>query len=103
MNYFEHLKHKWNIRSNWDVFVICIVFSLAGMMILHERRPVFYLLGITPETPMWIKVCVYIPIVIPLYQINLLVFGFLLGQFDFFWEKQKGLARFISKKINVRS
>jgi len=103
MNYFQHLKTKWNIKSNWDVLLILIVFSLAGMMILHERKPIFHVLGITAETPMWIKVCIYIPIVIPLYQMNLLIFGFLLGQFGFFWNKEKQLIKLLAKPFNRTS
>ena len=99
MNYFDHLKKKWNIKSNRDVLVICIVFSLAGMLIIHERKPIFHLFGITKETALWIKICVYLPVVFPLYQINLLIFGFLLGQFSFFWEKEKAMARFIARQF----
>jgi len=103
MSYFEHLKQKWNIKSNWDVLLILIVFSLAGMFILYERRPIFQILGIESDTPLWIKTCVYIPIVFPLYQLNLLIFGFLLGQFEFFWEKEKALLRFITRRFSANT
>ena len=89
---------KWGISSVWQCILICVVFSLAGMMIVHERSPLFHLVGITKETPLWIKVCVYIPLVFPMYQLNLLIFGFLLGQFPFFWEKEKRLVRFLAGK-----
>jgi hypothetical protein len=46
---------------------------------------------------------VYIPIVFPLYQINLLIFGFLLGQFEFFWEKEKALVRFVKRQLSSNS
>jgi len=91
---------KWGIKSNWDVLLILVTFSLAGMFILYERKPIFHLFGIQPDTPFWIKTCVYIPVVFPLYQINLLVFGFLLGQFGFFWEKEKAMVRFFKRKIS---
>jgi hypothetical protein len=31
--------------------------------------------------------------VFPAYQILILVYGFLLGQFDFFWQKEKKLLQ----------
>jgi len=87
------LKTKWGIQNNWDFFLIMLVFSLAGMMISVLRPPIFALLGVTAQTPFWIKAVIYIPLIFPLYQISLIVFGFLLGQFDFFWKKEKQLVR----------
>lgn len=91
------LKKKWGITNNFDFTVIMLVFSFAGMAIGFERKPVFHLLGFTPHTPWWVQTIVYIPLFVPLYQINLLVFGALLGQFNFFWEKEKRLGRFLLK------
>jgi hypothetical protein len=101
-NPIEHLKQKWNIRSNRDLFLICLTFSVAGMFILHERPHVFHLLGIENNTPLWIKVAVYIPLIFPLYQLNLLFFGALLGQFPFFWEKEKQLVRFLLRPFTSK-
>jgi len=103
MRWVNHLKEKWNIRSNRDFILIMLVFSLAGMMIIHERRPVFHLLGVTEHTPFWLKVILYILTVFPLYQCNLLIFGFLLGQFEFFWAKEKQLVRFFARRLGIRS
>lgn len=78
-----------------DFFLIMVVFSLAGMGVSFVRKPVFHLFGVTPATPFWQKAAIYIPFIFPTYQLNLLIFGFFLGQFPFFWEKEKKLARFI--------
>jgi len=99
MNIIQKLMKKWNINSMWDFVMINIVFSLAGMTIVYERKPLFELLGITPETAFWIKVLVYIPLVIPLYQLNLIIYGTLLGQFRFFWEKEKQMGRFLRSLV----
>lgn len=92
------LKAKWNISTNKDFIMIMLVFSLAGMAIGFERKIVFHLFGIDKD-PMWVKVLVYVPMIVPIYQLNLLVFGFLLGQFKFFWEKEKRLVQFLRSKI----
>ena len=99
----EHLKEKWNVESNVDFILIMLVFSLAGMAISFVRPPIFHLLGITPQTPLWIKVAVYVPLIPPIYQMNLLVFGFFLGQFEFFWEKEKRIFRFLRRAVVFRS
>ena len=93
-NWIIKLKKKWNIDSNWDFILIMIVFSIAGMSIVYVRRPLFHVLGITATTPFWIKFVAWLIIVFPTYQINLIIFGFLLGQFNFFWEKEKQMGRF---------
>ena len=103
MKWVDHLKTKWKIKRNRDFILIMVVFSLAGMMIVHERPPIFHLMGITKQTPLWIKVACYIPVIFPLYQVNLLIFGFLLGQSQFFWAKEKQLARFIARRLGVKS
>jgi len=92
--WLEHLKEKWGIKSNWDVIVIMIVFSLAGMLVVSERPLIFHLFGVKPETPFWLKTFLYLLFIFPMYQINLMIFGTLLGQFRFFWEKEKQLGRF---------
>jgi len=98
-NIFTKLKNKWGIKSNWDFIAINIVFSLAGMAIVIVRKPLFLLLGFSAETPFWMKFLAWLAIVFPTYQINLLIFGFLLGQFGFFWDKEKKLFQFFAKKI----
>jgi len=94
------LKKKWNIDSNWDFILIMVVFSIAGMSIVYVRRPLFHLLGITVTTPFWIKFVTWLIIVFPTYQINLIIFGFLLGQFNFFWEKEKQMGRFFLRLLS---
>ena len=93
MSFVQRLKNKWGITSNWDFFLICLVFSLAGMMVSVCRPLVFHLIGITNKTPLWIKILVYIPLIVPIYQISLILFSLPLGQFPFFWAKQKYLGR----------
>ena len=97
---FEKLKKKWNIKSNWDFFLINLVFALAGMAIVFVRKPLFHLFGITSQTPFWIKFVTWLAIVFPIYQINLIIFGTLLGQFRFFWEKEKQMGRFFVRLIS---
>ncbi len=97
IKWVEKLKSKWGISSNRDFILIMLSFSLAGSMISVCRPPIFHLLGITKETPLWIKIVVYIPLIPPIYQIFLMFWGTILGQFDFFWEKEKKIGRFLKQ------
>jgi hypothetical protein len=94
---FEKLKAKWGIESNWQVVAILIVFSLAGSSIVWARKFAFSLLGITQETELWIRTIAWLVVFFPVYQLFLLLFGFLFGQFSFFWEKEKKMMRAIGR------
>lgn len=93
----EKIKAKWNLTSNWQLIAIMLVFSLAGSSIMWVRRLAFPLMGVTETTPFWIKFLAWLAVFFPTYQIMLLVFGFLFGQFPFFWEKEKKMIRAIGR------
>lgn len=97
--YFNKLKTKWNINSNFQLLLIFVVFSLAGFSVVRFRKLFFMLVGIEDDTALWIKTITYILCIFPAYQLLLLVYGFLLGQFGFFWEKEKRLFKAIAKRF----
>lgn len=102
MKWILYLKQKWNIERDWDFWMIMLTFSLAGLFIAPARTLVFHLVGITEFTPFWVKAVVYIPLIVPVYQLGLIVFGTLLGQFPFFWEKEKKLVKFLLGRKNIK-
>jgi len=92
---FNQLKTKWGISSNRQILAILVVFTLAGPTVVFIKSWYFYVLGFDDATPMATKTMAYLLFIFPAYQILLLFYGFLLGQFRFFWEKEKALARMI--------
>jgi hypothetical protein len=99
----DKIKQKWGLKSDFQFFIINLVFALAGMSVVFVRKPIFHLLHITDHTSIWIKIGVYIPIFFPTYQINLLIYGFLFGQFAFFWDKEKRLWGFLLGRFFKRA
>ena len=91
------LKDKWGVKSLFQVVMILIVFSLTGMTVVLIRPWLFSWFGYTEFTPFWIKAITYILLIFPMYQVLILVYGALLGQFSFFWEKEKKLVGLIGK------
>lgn len=91
----DKLKSKWGFDTYWQVILVCIVFALAGSSILWVKQPIFSLFGYGPDDSSSLKIFLYLIFVFPVYQAFLLVYGFLLGQFKFFWEKEKKLAALI--------
>ncbi len=78
------LKIRWGIDNNFQVIIILIAFSLAGPSTLWFHRKLDLLLGITDDSSFWLKLFVFIIVVLPLYNFFLFVYGSLLGQYKFF-------------------
>lgn len=95
----EKLKHRWNIKSNIQVIIILIVFTVTGSTTVYLKKLVFDLINITPETHLLIKIPLYILVVLIVYNLLLLVVGFVFGQFRFFWEfEKKFFSRILFRK-----
>jgi len=93
----SRLKTRWGVNSAIRVILIMIVFSLTGMTVVFARPIVFSAFGFDESTPFLIKAITYILLIFPMYQILILVYGAMLGQFAFFWEKEKKLVKLLSR------
>ena len=96
---FEKLKKRWNIESNTQVLIILVVFAVTGSTTVYVKRLFFEFVGVTSETSLWLKIPVYIISILLIYNILLLVYGFIFGQFRFFLNfEKKFFSRFLPKK-----
>jgi len=89
MGYLERLKIKWGITSNLQMVIIFIVFAITGSASLWVAKPVLNMIGITDEMNPWIRVPLRIIMILPVYQVMLLVIGSIFGQYRFFLNLQK--------------
>lgn len=96
-SFLEKLQTRWGVHSVWQVVVILIVFALTGFTAMYIKRPIFAWLGINAATPWYIRTAVWLVTVLPAYQVFLLGYGFLLGQFTFFWNFEKRMFGRIGK------
>ena len=91
---FKKLEHKWVVNQRWEIIRIFIVFAITGSSSLFVGRPIIKALGITKEN---LNIVVYYIlftiIALIFYQILLVTFGWLFGQFKFFWEFEKKMLR----------
>ncbi|MCF6306686.1 MAG: diacylglyceryl transferase [Flavobacteriaceae bacterium] len=90
----ERLKKRWGINSNWQVIIILIVFTVTGSTSVYIAKPVIEFLGITKDLGGFIYWLLRILVIFPLYQILLISYGWLFGQFNFFW---KFVKKFLSR------
>ena len=92
MKYLNHLKKKWEIRSNYQFWIIMLIFAVTGTSVLFTKPLIFGLLGINDSLHFVLYALLYVLIITPVYFISLLLIGSLFGQYRFF-------NRFILKTI----
>jgi hypothetical protein len=99
--FLQRLQTKWKLESLFQVVMVLVVFACTGFTILFIKNPILDFFGV--EKGGFVNTLLYLLLVLPLYQIFLLIYGFIFGQFQFFWEKEKQIFRRIaqvfSKKI----
>lgn len=67
-----------------------VVFAVTGSSAAKLASPLTTFLGITIEsTSAWIYWPVRVFLIFPIYQVLLVFFGFIFGQFRFFWNFEK--------------
>lgn len=90
----KKLKERWNVKSNFQLTIIFIVFAITGSTAAYVSRPVTDFLGIHKDSlPYFIYLPLRLILIFPLYQILLVCIGFLFGQFQFFWNFEKKMLR----------
>ncbi len=90
----EKLKARWGITSNFQIVIIFIVFAITGSVSAKVAGPVTEWIGMTQEnTNGWIYWPVRILLIFPIYQVLLVFFGWLFGQFTFFWNFEKKMLK----------
>lgn len=85
----EKLKKRWGIETFGELLLILFIFSITGMTALYIRKLVFGWLEFDAQTPFWVEVIAWVAVVFPSYQLLFLIYGFLLGQFEFVWNFEK--------------
>ena len=99
-NALERFKQKQGIAQTRDLFIIATVFSLSGASITLTVRPLYnYAFQHIAHVPFPLKALAYVLFAVPVYQCFLLVYGFLFGQYKYFWERQKKMGRRIQKSF----
>ncbi len=99
MSFFEKLKERWGITSNWRLFKILLVFSLTGLSAVQIRKLVFPFLGIDSSTATWLYILLWVILITPAYYLFMIIFSAILGEREFFFGiMKKSFARFNKKK-----
>ena len=89
----ETFKERWGIKSNLQLAIIFIVFAITGSTSAWLSKPFCIWLGILKEDLEFWFTPVRLLIIFPIYQVLLVLIGFLFGQYKFFWAFEKKMFK----------
>ncbi len=87
MSFIDKLKTRWKVKSAFQVIIILIVFACTGFSVMF-LKPVITDIIYHGGKSTWFSILYWI-LIFPVYNILLLFYGFIFGQFQFFWEFEK--------------
>ena len=86
----EKIRGFFKVESNYQLFIINLVFAITGTSSLFVADYILDMLLVTQENYdnafYWIT---RIILILPIYQILLIIFGILFGEFSYFWRMEK--------------
>jgi len=86
----EKIRSFFRVNSNYQLFVINVVFAVTGTLSLLFADYILKILLINQDlygiTSYWI---IRIILLLPIYQVLLIFVGALFGEFTYFWEMEK--------------
>lgn len=84
----QKLQAKWGLKTLFQTIMVLIVFAFTGSTVLFIKPYLFDLIGFD-KFDGTLGILIYIVMIFPLYQMLILVYGFIFGQFAFFWAWEK--------------
>lgn len=109
LSLFKFLEKRWKVDQKWKVIRIFIVFAITGSLSIIIAKPIFESLGLVKEnfgSHFLVLTFFYVLkffLVLPLYKVLLVFFGWLFGEYKFFFEftlklaSRLGLKKLIQK------
>ncbi|HLU81074.1 MAG TPA: DUF6787 family protein [Flavobacteriaceae bacterium] len=96
----EKLKKRWGLESNWQIIVVLFVFAITGSSSAYLGKPLLEFFELDRET--FSKGFFFgglgyyslrLIVIFPIYQVLLVGYGWLFGQFRFFWNFEKKMLK----------
>ncbi|MDH5603885.1 MAG: prolipoprotein diacylglyceryl transferase [Cyclobacteriaceae bacterium] len=89
--WIDRLKKKWNLDTASQVFLVLLIFALTGTTVFLIKRPILEAFSLADRH--WGYSLAYYLLILPVYNVILLLYGALFGKFRFFWEFEKKMFR----------
>lgn len=91
---FKKLAIKWNVEYRWELIAIFLVFAITGSTSAQISGPILEAINlkelISNSFLFW---TIRILIIFPIYQVMLVMVGWVFGQFPFFWAFEKKMLK----------
>jgi hypothetical protein len=97
MSWIKKLQKRWKLESLWQVVIVLVVFACTGFTVLFLKSPIVAFFTEDGNQNIWFSITYYL-LILPIYNVILLFYGFIFGQFSFFWEFEKKTWRRITGK-----
>ena len=93
-SFWNKLKKRLGIKSNFQVIIVLIVFTITGFSTLYSHRLINSFLQVNTETAFFIKLIIFVFLILPIWMLFFLFWGTLLGQ-------KKFVVNFLKLKIRL--
>jgi len=98
MGWIDTLKQRWDLNTTWQVLVVLFIFACTGFTVMFLKNPLLGLIDPSYKESTTFTVLYYI-LILPVYNLILLFYGLIFGQFKFFWKfEKKFVKRMIGRK-----
>lgn len=82
---FTKLYKRWDVTYRWELIAIFLAFAVTGSTAGRLSNPLMELIGLSRDMISgWVYWPVRILLIFPIYQILLVIFGWIFGQYIFF-------------------
>jgi len=82
---FKKLYKRWDVTYRWELVAIFLAFAVTGSTAGRISNPLMDLIGLGKDvTSGWVYWPVRILLIFPIYQVLLVIFGWIFGQYSFF-------------------
>ena len=86
----EKLVNKFKANSIRHLIIIFIIFAISGSGSLFISSPILIALGLDELITFYpLYIFIRIILIIPIYQLILIIIASLFGEFDYFWKFEK--------------
>jgi len=87
-NWIIKLQTRWNLKNRGQVLLVLLVFTCTGFTVMFLKKPVTQYFYAESGSTAIFNILYWI-FILPVYNVLLLGYGFVFGQFRFFWEYEK--------------
>jgi len=100
VKWMDRLGARWGVSPK-RVLVILLVFACTGFTVMFLKKPDVQWASASGDQALLFTVLYYV-LILPIYNVLLLVYGAVFGQFRFFWAFEKRFFRRLFRRRSLQ-